>query len=106
MPNSRRRQCVCGLGDSRSSVDATQASQLENAERASVPILIDQTKRVLVQGITGREGLARTRLMLDYGTLVVGGCTPGKGGTNVLGVPVFDSVRRAIESLGKIDISV
>ena len=39
-------------------------------------ILVDETKRVIVQGITGREGLARTRLMLDYGTLVVGGCTP------------------------------
>src|SRR5438876_5443661 len=69
-------------------------------------ILIDQTKRVLVQGITGREGMARTRLMLDYGTLVVGGCTPGKGGTNVLGVPVFDTVPQAVSSLGKIDISV
>jgi succinyl-CoA synthetase alpha subunit len=69
-------------------------------------ILIDQTKRVLVQGITGREGLARTRLMLDYGTLVVGGVTPGKGGTNVLGVRVFDSVAQAVEELGRIDISV
>src|SRR5262245_33719515 len=69
-------------------------------------ILIDETKGVLVQGITGREGMARTRLMLDYGTRVVGGCTPGKGGSAVLGVPVFDTVPKAVESLGKIDISV
>ena len=43
-------------------------------------ILIDETKRVLVQGITGREGQARTRLMREYGTSVVAGVTPGKGG--------------------------
>jgi succinyl-CoA synthetase alpha subunit len=71
-----------------------------------VAILIDQSHRVLVQGITGREGLARTRLMLDYGTQVVGGCTPGKGGSSVLGVPVFDTVPQAMQSLEKIDISV
>ena len=69
-------------------------------------ILIDETKRVLVQGITGREGRARTRLMRDYGTKVVAGVTPGKGGENVLGVPVFDTPRDAVNSLGKIDISV
>ncbi len=49
-------------------------------------ILIDEAKRVLVQGITGREGTARTRLMLDFGTNVVAGCTPGKGGSQVLGM--------------------
>ena len=54
-------------------------------------ILIDETKRVLVQGITGREGRARTRLMREYGTNVVAGVTPSKGGENVLGVPVFNS---------------
>lgn len=69
-------------------------------------ILIDETKRVLVQGITGREGQARTRLMLDYGTRIVGGVTPGKGGSRVLGVPVFDSCKDAVASLGPLDISV
>lgn len=69
-------------------------------------ILIDKTKRVIVQGITGREGQARARLMLDYGTQVVGGVTPGKGGQVVLGVPVFDSVGQAVKELGGIDISV
>src|SRR3954471_4224168 len=69
-------------------------------------VLIDETKRVLVQGITGREGQARTRLMLDYGTRVVGGVTPGKGGTTVLGLPVFNSVSEAAAALGPIDVSV
>jgi succinyl-CoA synthetase alpha subunit len=69
-------------------------------------ILIDETKRVLVQGITGREGRARTRLMREYGTNVVGGVTPGKGGQNVLGVPVFNTPQEAVDSLGNIDISV
>src|SRR5256886_799903 len=69
-------------------------------------ILIDETKRVLVQGITGREGRARTRLMREYGTNVVAGVTPGKGGQIVLGVPVFSTPQEAVKALGKIDISV
>src|SRR5260370_15557 len=69
-------------------------------------ILIDETKRVLVQGITGREGRARTRLMREYGTNVVAGVTPGKGGENVLGVSAFNTPQDAVNSLGKIDISV
>src|SRR5437868_14469185 len=69
-------------------------------------ILIDEKKRVLVQGITGREGRARTRLMREYGTNVIAGVTPGKGGQSVLDVPVFNTPREAVESLGEIDISV
>src|SRR5258708_8662633 len=69
-------------------------------------ILIDETKRVLVQGITGREGRARTRLMEKYGKNVIAGVTPGKGGENVLGVPVFNTPQEAVNALGKIDISV
>src|ERR1700726_4643300 len=69
-------------------------------------ILIDETKRVLVQGITGREGQARTRLMREYGTNVVAGVTPGKAGQSVLGVPVFNTPSEAMNSLGDIDISV
>lgn len=69
-------------------------------------ILIDQNTRVIVQGITGREGQARTRLMLDYGTRVVGGVTPGKGGSSVLGVPVFRSCKDAAKEIGTIDLSV
>lgn len=69
-------------------------------------ILIDQTKRVLVQGITGREGMARTKLMVGYGTQVVAGVTPGKGGQDVDGIPVYDTVEEAWEQVGPIDISV
>ncbi|MHC4947054.1 MAG: succinate--CoA ligase subunit alpha [Planctomycetota bacterium] len=69
-------------------------------------ILIDQTRRVLVQGITGREGRARTKLMREFGTDVVAGCTPGKGGQDVEGVPVFDTVADAIATVGAVDISV
>jgi succinyl-CoA synthetase alpha subunit len=69
-------------------------------------ILIDQSKRVLVQGITGREGAARTQLMRDYGTNVVAGVTPGRGGQAVEGVPVFDTVQAAVEAVGDVDISV
>jgi len=69
-------------------------------------ILIDQTKRVLVQGITGREGMTRTRLMREYGTQVVGGVTPGRGGQDVEGLPVFDTVQEAWEEAGPLDVSV
>lgn len=69
-------------------------------------ILIDETKRVLVQGITGREGRIRARLMQEYGTQVVAGVTPGKGGQEIDGVPVFDTVQEAWEKAGAFDISV
>ncbi len=63
-------------------------------------ILLDDTTRVLVQGITGNIGKTQTRWMLDYGTKIVGGITPGKGGTLVAGVPVFDSVGEAVRNTG------
>src|SRR5260370_40415411 len=69
-------------------------------------MLIGGTKGVVVQGITGREGRARTGLMREYSTNVIAGVTPGKGGENVLGVPVFNTPQDAVKSLGKIDISV
>jgi len=69
-------------------------------------ILIDASKRVLIQGITGREGQARTQLMKEYGTQITAGVTPGKGGVELLGVPVFDTVQEAWESHGPFDISV
>jgi succinyl-CoA synthetase alpha subunit len=58
-------------------------------------ILVDTTTRVLVQGITGRDGSFHTRKMKEYGTNVVAGVTPGKGGSEVEGVPVFDTVAEA-----------
>jgi succinyl-CoA synthetase alpha subunit len=65
-------------------------------------ILIDKNTRLIVQGITGREGIFHTSRMLDYGTQVVAGVTPGKGGEWVLDgkVPVFDTVHRAVEITG------
>ena len=60
-------------------------------------ILVDEGTRLIVQGITGREGGFHTRQMLDYGTQVVAGVTPGKGGATVHGVPVFDSMHEAVE---------
>lgn len=63
-------------------------------------ILIDDSTRVIVQGITGRIGSVQTQWMLAYGTRVVGGVTPGKGGSTVEGVPVFDSVAEAVEQTG------
>ncbi len=69
-------------------------------------VLIDENTKVLVQGITGREGNARTRFMLDYGTKVLCGTTPGRGGTEVWGVPVYDTIREAVEAHGQINASV
>ena len=69
-------------------------------------ILVDERTRVLVQGITGREGRARARLMREYGTRVVAGCTPGRGGESVDGTPVYDTVLEAVEASGGIDASV
>lgn len=69
-------------------------------------ILVNKDTKVLVQGITGREGEFHTKLMLEYGTKIVAGVTPGKGGQNVHGVPVFDSVREAVDAVGPIDVSI
>jgi succinyl-CoA synthetase alpha subunit len=61
-----------------------------------VSILVDRGTRLLVQGITGREGAFHTEQMLAYGTKIVAGTSPGKGGSSVHGVPVFDTVARAV----------
>lgn len=64
-------------------------------------ILIDENTRVLVQGITGRDGSFHAEQMIAYGTQVVGGVTPGKGGQTVLGgVPVFNTVQEAVQATG------
>jgi succinyl-CoA synthetase alpha subunit len=63
-------------------------------------ILVDKNTRLLIQGITGREGEFHTRQMLDYGTEVVAGVTPGKGGMEVAGVPVFNTVKEAVKATG------
>jgi succinyl-CoA synthetase alpha subunit len=64
-------------------------------------ILIDRNTRLLVQGITGHDGLFHTQQMFEYGTNIVAGVTPGKGGEWVLDkIPVFDSIRLAVEATG------
>ncbi|MBI4896384.1 MAG: succinate--CoA ligase subunit alpha [Candidatus Aenigmarchaeota archaeon] len=68
-------------------------------------ILINEKSRVLVQGITGTEGQKATALMKEYGTQVVAGVTPGKGGQTAEGVPVYDSVREAMRHHPDINVS-
>jgi succinyl-CoA synthetase alpha subunit len=63
-------------------------------------ILIDKNTRLLVQGLTGREGTFHAKQAAAYGTTVVGGVTPGKGGTTHEGWPVFDTVERAVKETG------
>lgn len=63
-------------------------------------ILIDKKTKLVVQGITGREGEFHAKQMIEYGTRVVAGMTPGRGGEKVLGVPVFDTVAQAVAATG------
>jgi len=63
-------------------------------------IFVDKNTRVLVQGITGREGMFHTRHCIEYGTAVVAGVTPGKGGQKMDEVPVFNTVREAVSNTG------
>ncbi|MDD4613985.1 MAG: CoA-binding protein, partial [Caldisericia bacterium] len=68
-------------------------------------ILIHEKSNVIVQGITGRDGSFHADQMIQYGTNVVGGVTPGKGGQSILGVPIFDSVEEAVVQK-KADVSL
>jgi succinyl-CoA synthetase alpha subunit len=61
-------------------------------------ILVDKKTKVVVQGITGNEGMFHTRQMVEYGTKVVAGVTPGKGGQKIDGIPVFNTVSEAVRS--------
>lgn len=63
-------------------------------------VLVDKNTKLLVQGITGKEGLFHAKGAIDYGTQVVAGVTPGKGGTTVEGVPVFNTVEQAVKETG------
>ncbi len=63
-------------------------------------ILINKETKVICQGITGHSGKFHTEHMLEYGTKILAGVTPGKGGTQVFDIPVFDSVKEATEETG------
>lgn len=69
-------------------------------------ILVNSSTKVLVQGITGRVGSFMTKMMIDYGTKIVAGTTPGKGGGYVHGVPVYNTIYEAVKEQGPIDASV
>ncbi|MFQ6122107.1 MAG: CoA-binding protein [Dehalococcoidales bacterium] len=69
-------------------------------------ILIDEKTKVIVQGITGREGSLRSRYMKGYGTKVVAGTSPGRRGEEVDGIPVYNTVKEALRAQGAIDMSV
>ncbi len=69
-------------------------------------ILVNKDTRVLVQGITGREGGFQTERCIEYGTKVVAGCTPGRGGETAYGVPVFNTVAEAVDQQGPIECSL
>ena len=63
-------------------------------------VLVDKNTRLVVQGITGKEGTFHTKQMVEYGTTIVGGVTPGKGGTTHEGIPVFNTVADAVREEG------
>lgn len=69
-------------------------------------ILINENTKIIVQGITGREGSRHTQYMLQYGTKILAGVTPGKSGQNVQGVPVFDTVEEALRKFPDINTSI
>jgi succinyl-CoA synthetase alpha subunit len=69
-------------------------------------ILLDKDTRVIVQGMTGREGSLRTAFMKEYGTQVIAGVTPGRGGEEVIGIPVYNTAKEAIKNHGPVDASV
>src|SRR5438876_3339237 len=68
--------------------------------RTRLSVLVDKNTRLIVQGITGKEGTFHTIQMIEYGTNVVGGVTPGKGGTIHEAVPVFNTVADAVRESG------
>ena len=68
-------------------------------------ILVNKDTKVIVQGITGRDGSFHTSQMIEYGTNIVGGVTPGKGGQEIFGKPVFNSCAEAVDATGA-DVSI
>lgn len=86
-------------------VDAKAVVHPALPRTATIPFPLPDDCRILVQGLTGKQGQLHCRLMQEYGSRIVAGVTPGKGGTNILGVPVFDTVREATAKMA-IDASI
>ena len=74
--------------------------------KIAMAILVDRQTRILIQGITGKSGVQVAGELLDYGMRVVAGVTPGKGGQDVDSVPVFNSVKEALEAVGEVDVAM
>ena len=91
-----QRQRRCGEG----AAGSLQADRRQPREEACMSILVDRNTKVITQGMTGETGTFHTQQALAYGTQMVGGVTPGKGGTTHLGLPVFDTVHEAVEKTG------
>jgi len=72
----------------------------KNTPEVLMSILVNSATKVICQGITGEQGTFHTRQMVEYGTNMVGGVTPGKGGTDVEGIPVFNTVKGAVDRTG------
>src|ERR1700689_1505778 len=75
-------------------------SQRSGSERRAMSIIVDKNTRVLTQGITGATGQIHTRACKEYGTQMVGGVVPGKGGPDFEGIPIFDTVEQARKTTG------
>src|SRR6267143_233466 len=84
------------------SIDKDRQRTTDNGQLTKnlMTILVDKKTRLVVQGITGKEGTFHTKQMVEYGTNVVGGVTPGKGGTTHEGIPVFNTVADAVKEAG------
>lgn len=76
------------------------ASVLQQSQSTSSGVFVDKNTKVICQGITGKNGTFHTQQCIDYGTQMVGGVTPGKGGSSHLGIPVYDSVEQAKRETG------
>jgi succinyl-CoA synthetase alpha subunit len=86
--------------------DSGCANAYQNDKDRAMKILLEQNAKIIGQGITGSEGSTAVEWMLKYGTNVVGGVTPGKGGQEVCGIPIFNTVAEAQQAVGPVDGTV